>query len=328
VHLAYATWNPGPVYLTGGVIPTNSNGTLDLLERSLSTGSYGEAIFQSWSTQLNNSLIAFRLGVPFISNEDIKFGVELTTSVIDPRTQELINSLGSTGWINKDNSVRDTVYGNPTSALFILDVPLVAGDFKITPEISTVLFRNYNTATEKGDHEFLIGLDAGYNVSEALYLGLNGAYGTISNENSKIGGYGSVERSGAVSAIGSFANTYISSGFIFGLGSKIKAGPGTVAVDFKYGSSANVAKEYENVTSTGGGGSTATKVNFADPKPEKLSDKGDILLDASYTWNVHPKFSIRPRWRLFYSSYNSDVWAAHISSKMENRPELILTGSF
>ncbi len=322
VHLAYATWNPGPIYLTGGVIPVVSNGTLDLLERSLTTGSYEESIFQTWATQMNNSLIGLRLGIPFVNEEDTKAGIELTASIIDPRTQTLTTSLSDDG-----------APSNPTSMLFILDVPLAFGDFKLTPEVTTVINRNYNTALEQGDHEFVFGLSTGYKVFDGLAFGANFAYGMISNENTMAGNYGLTNNSPERSRPDT--NFYIadeptarydSKGLIFGLGTTIAAGPGTIAFDFKYGNAFNGATEYEVARNDFNGNRIHTTEKYADPKPEKQTNRNDILLDLSYGWNVHPKFNIKPRWRLYYSSWDKDH--SPFSSRMENRPEIILTGTF
>jgi len=346
VHLAYATWNPGPVNLTGGVIPVVSNGTLDLLERSLSTGSYSEAIFQTWSTQFNNSLIALRLGVPFVSSDELKFAAELTTSVIDPRSQKLIKDASSTG--TGDTGLEDTIWGRPSSLLFILDAPLTVGDFKMTPEFTTVINRNWNDAEEVGDHEFIFGLSAGYKVSDALGFSLNGAYGMVSNETSKIGEYGSINRLGSRKLTGVAwrdSITYKSNGFIMGVGSTIKAGPGLIGIDFKLGTSANDVTEYEYSEQDGNkvdvNGDTVYIVKTQQIAKAKLpgiqNKKTDILLDLKYTWNVHPRFSIQPRYRLFYSGYNADrnyvltlppYKSTSIMSKTEHRPEIILTGTF
>jgi len=97
---------------------------------------------------------------------------------------------------------------------------------------------------------------------------------------------------------------YTSKGLIAGLGGTIKAGPGAIALGFSYGNA----------------------VNGVDATTEKETNKNDILADARYTWNVHSKFSIAPRWRFYLTTY--DEKSGHVKSKMENRPEVILTGSF
>jgi len=303
VHLAYATWNPGPVYLTGGVIPVSSNGTLDLLERSLTKGSYGDAIFQTWSSQLNNSLVAIKLGVPILK-DDFKLGLELTSSVIDNRTtrNNLIGGYNTTGASGTDNGVTEEPAPNPASVLFLVDIPISAGALKITPEVTAILNRNYNSALETGDAEIIAGLAGSYKVSDGLTLSLSGAYGTVSNENSKAGGYGNNTRS-ATADVDNF-QAYTSNGLIAGIGANIKAGPGSLAVDFKYGNA----------------------VDAANDETKKATNKNDILGDVRYTWNVHSKFSIQPRGRLYVTTY--DEGSGHVSLKMEIRPELILTGSF
>jgi len=358
--------------LTGGVIPVSSNGTLDLLERSLSTGSYSEAIFETWSSQLNNSLIALKLGVPIVKSDDVTFAAELATSVIDSRAQDLILGISTTGKSGTDVGIVDTVKGKPASLLFILDAPLTVGNFKLTPEFTTVINRNYNVQEEEGDHEYLVGMSAGYQALPSLGFNLNWAYGTVSNEDSRIGEYGvggtEANRTGTRKVTNpngtwsTYNTAYSSNGFILGLGSAIKLGAGNLAIDFKLGTSSNGATKYEvsvpdSITVNQGGvavlrpnldanGNQIYVVKSKDFKAEELptieNSKTDFLFDVRYTWNVHPKFSIQPRWRLYYSSYDdkrntvfttpqrvSDAGkTTSILSKMENRPEIILTGSF
>jgi hypothetical protein len=336
VHLAYATWNPGYFYLSGGKIPVVSNGTLDLLERSLNAGYYGESIFQTWAAQTNNALMALKLGVPIAESDDVTFGIELTASTIDINTQKLIGS--------DDRGVDTAVNSNPTSLLFIFDAPLVAGGFKLTPEFTAIFNRNYNTDAETGDHEILFGLSAGYQVSDGLSFGLHGGYGTISNSNSKIGKYHDFTRNSEKVLDGvpwdTYQLEYSSNGYLVGFGSAIKIGPGTLGVDFKFGGSWNSVTEYEvnTIDSLNGAplyedpAQTRPRYSVKTVKystailPEIKDNRTDVLFDLRYTWNVHPKFSIAPRWRLFYSSYEEK--SGHIDSKMENRPEIILTGTF
>jgi len=376
VHLAYAAWNPGPIYLIGGVIPVVSNGTLDLLERSLSTGSYGEAIFQTWATQTNNSLIAAKLGVP-LAKEDVKVNFELTTSVIDPRAQTLIGNLKTTGAIGSDNGVTTDPDADPSSVLLIFDLPIVAGDFKVTPEVTSVINRNFNEKHGGSDGEILAGLSAGLKLNDVVTLSLNGAYGTVSNGNSHVGLYGDAKRAGkedstyivspkvpstSYESVGKdtvrvttvtgktiFDNKYISNGLTLGLGTTIKAGSGAFAIGFSYGNSNNSVKYTSDSTYTTRYLSSITydtlpdntivadstheipntrfhSAYARDTDNKTLTNKNDFLFDFRYTWNVHPKLSIVPRWRVYYTAY--EAGSGHIKSKMENRPELIITGTF
>jgi len=401
VHLAYATWNPGPFTLTGGVIPVVSNGTLDLLERSLSTGSYGEAIFETWSSQLNNSLIALKLGVPVVASDGLNVNAEITTSVIDARSQKLIGGLGTTGAAGVDaaDSLVTDPANNPTAALLILDVPIAAGAIKFTPEITTVLNRNYNSKLKKSDVEFIGGLAASYKLNSNVTLSLNGAFGTIGNENTFAGKYGNNgSRTGTDTAVTvkygkadtatasnvvnvnrdpqgkdtvvtttteiittikdqmtQTDNLYISKGLIIGIGANIKAGPGAFAISLSYGNSYNGADKYtseatrvvtskntviEEITLDSAGNTkdntkqptsvvTAGTPKLIDEKeidPQTVTNKNDFLIDLRYTWNVHPKFNIAPRWRTYITTY--DEGSGHVKLKMENRPEIVLTGSF
>jgi hypothetical protein len=318
VHLAYGTWNPGPIYLTGGVIPVVSNGTLDLLERSMSTGKYDESIFQTWSSQLINSLIALKLGVPVVK-EGVKVNAELTYSIIDPRIQSLVKS-GDAGLVTPNADPKSNSTGN----LFILDIPVAAGDLKVTPEITYILNRNYNETLEKGDDELIYGFSASYKVNAGISVNANFAAGSISNENSLVGAYGNVKRSDTNTTVAD-ANKYVSNGLLYGIGGSIKAGPGTVMIGLSAGNSYNGAEEYL-LTTTDNSDPENPVVAVKNYDPKTLTDRDDYIVDVRYTWNIHSKFNIAPRWRFYYSAYDED--SGKLKSKIENRPELVMTWSF
>jgi hypothetical protein len=299
VHIASFKWNPGPVFVEGGVIPISSNGSLDLLERSINFGNYGHAGFQGWSTELMNSLLGIRVGVPILK-DDVKLGVELVQSVIDQRTQSL--------------GLSDDIPGNPTSPLFVLTVPVdVTGlGLKVTPEVAIVMNRNYNSVLDAGDHEILGGLAASYKLSDAVSFSLSGGYGMVSNENSKTANYVADKSSNTAASPAPSRNTnvdsataagiakYNSNGLLVCVGTAVKAGPGTIQVDFKYNSAVNTEAE------------DATKYDY-------------VYFDLRYAYKAHDKVVITPRYRLydrFYPESNASNW------RMENRFELILEGSF
>jgi hypothetical protein len=288
VHLAFARWNPGYLYMDAGVIPVSSNGALDLLERSLNTGSYNESAYQAWGTHTNNGLMAMRLGVPILT-EEIKLAAEVVVSVIDQRAQR--------GAFNSITAAEQT--DNPTSVLVMLNLPVNAGALRVTPELAAVINRNYNRALEAGDHEILGGLSANYRINDGVSVSFFGGYGIVSNENSLVGSYGTTARSSDADP-GDAASIYYSNGLLFSVGTSIKAGPGTFAFDFRFGSSYDDASAQTKA---------ATKTN-------------NIYIDPRYTWNVHPRFTIMPRWRVYVSTYDDGA------RRMENRPELIIGGSF
>lgn len=297
VHLAYARWNPGYIYMDVGVIPLVSNGALDLLERSLNIGSYNEAVFWGWFPQTNNGLMAMKLGVPVLK-ENIKAAAELTVSVIDQRTQSLTTP-GDRDW------TADKSKSNPTSFFLMFNLPVTAGDIRVTPEIIGVMNRNYNRELEKGDHEIIGGLSAGYKVNDAVTLSMFGGYGTVSNDKSKAGTYGvpggrSVNLTPAPEDI----SIYNSVGIQFGAGTAIKTGPGIFQLDAKYGNSYNDKTE-----------NTKTMTNITN-----------VQVDGRYTWNVHPRFTIMPRWWVIMRTYDED--RGNIKMTIENRPELVIGGSF
>jgi hypothetical protein len=217
VHLASFRWNPGPFFLEAGVVPLNSNGTLDLLEASLNRNAgaatrYAGAIFNGWG-DVNNSMIGLKLGMPIVK-EGVKVGAELFQTVIDPRTQSLSQDAPA----------------NPPSILVVLSVPVDAGDFKITPEITGVANRFYSTATEAGDHEIIVGLAGSYKVNDGISLNFRGGFGMLSNAKSK-------------SETAALVND---NGILFGLGTTVKAGPGNIQFAVDYSSTENTEVENTN----------------------------------------------------------------------------------
>ncbi|GBU20345.1 hypothetical protein R80B4_00221 [Fibrobacteres bacterium R8-0-B4] len=302
VHIASFKWNPGCLFVEGGVINIPSSGTLDLLERSLNKGHYGEAGFQGWSTEANASLLGLKVGVPILT-DGIKLGVELFQSLIDQRSQAMAAS--------------EEIPPNPTSPLFVLTVPVEAGSLKLTPELTMVLNRNYNRKLEKGDNEVIFGLGGSYAVNKGLSFSLLSGYGSVSNENSKAGSYAfdngtnrtNADRVDTVDqAAADKIKAYNSTGILLGVGTKIKAGPGDVQIEFKYNSAVDTENE------------DYTKMDY-------------IYADLRYGLKVNDKFTITPRYRAYYKGYPAEFKYSYsaqnrIMSNLVNRLELILEGSF
>ncbi|MCL2688924.1 MAG: hypothetical protein FWE57_03625 [Chitinispirillia bacterium] len=298
VSLAYARWNPGYLYMDVGVIPVAGNGTLDLLEKSLNTGSYNEASFLGWFPQTNNSLMAMRLGVPVLK-DDIKMAAEMVVSVIDPRTQ-ILTTVGDMA-LDPNGSK-----SNPSSFFLMFNFPAAVGDFRVTPELVGIVNRNYNRELEKGDHEILGGLSANYKVNNAVSVSMFGGYGTVSNDKSKVGAYG-MAGAGRRSLDTLTVSAYNSVGMVFGAGTAVRTAPGLFAADIKYGKSYNDKTEQ-------------TKI---------MTDINNYQADARYTFNVHPRFTIMPRWWICVTTYDKDRNNGNtVKTKIENRPELVIGGSF
>jgi len=294
VHIASFKWNPGYMFVEGGVISLPSNGTLDLLERSLNFGKYDEAAFQGWSTELNATMIGIKLGVPILK-DDFKLGVELFQTVIDEREQSL-------------GTVQDNIKAYPTSPMFVVTLPMEAAALKLTPEVTYILNRNFNKTTEKGDDEMLFGLAGSYAVNKEISVSLLGAYGTVSNEKSGVGEYGKAKKSDSISTINA-SKIYSSEGMMVGVGTNIKAGPGNVQFDFKYNSAVDAQDE-----------TTKDKTKF-----------DYFYTDIRYAYKPVDKFTITPRYRNYYRTYpkNDSKGNKNVNaSRMENRLELILEGSF
>jgi hypothetical protein len=207
--------------------------------------------------------------------------------VIDSRAQTLVDPLSQL-------RVSDPS-PNPPSLLLILNVPVEAGNFKATPELTGVINRNFNPETEKADHEIIGGLSASYKINSNISITAAGAYGTVSNENSLTGSYGSANRSAA-------GAEYKSNGMVLGIGSAIKAGPGSALVDFKYNNEVNT-------------------------KNEDATKRDNFCTDLRYAWKIHSNFTVTPRFRNFVTLFPKGD-PNNYKMRMENRPELILEGSF
>jgi hypothetical protein len=218
VHIASFKWNPGLLYIEGGVVALNSNGTLDLLERSINYGNYGGAGFYGWSSVANSSMLGIRLGAPIIEG-DVKLGVELFQTVIQEREQ----SRGARGELDP----------NPAAVMFLLTSPVEAvdGALKATPEFTMVINRNYNSALKAGDNEILFGLSASYKINDAVTANVSGGNGSVNNRKT--------ERIQA--------NLYDNAGLLACAGAVVLAGPGTVQIDFKYNSNENKYRQRSRI---------------------------------------------------------------------------------
>jgi len=280
VHIASFKWNPGYLFVEGGVISLSSNGTLDLLERSLSLGHYGEAGFQGWATETNSSMMGIKLGVPILT-EGVKISAELFESVIDQRAQTL--------------AAKDNIAGNPTSPIFVFTLPVEAGALKITPEVTMILNRNWNNNIEKGDNEFLVGGAVGYKVNDGVSVSLAGGFGSVSNENSKAGTYSTPgNRTTSISQDAADSLPfYNANGLLIGAGTAIKAGPGNLQIDFKYNNTKNT--ENEDGTST-----------------------DYFYTDLRYGIKVHDKVTVTPRYRNYYRTLpKNNVNASRMENRLE-----------
>ncbi|MCL2219488.1 MAG: hypothetical protein FWC23_05815 [Chitinispirillia bacterium] len=281
VHLAYFKWNPGYMFAEAGVVPLNSNGTLDLLESSITrtsaAGRYGEAAFNTWG-DVNNSMIGLKLGVPVIKEGAVKLGVELFQTVLDARTQ-VINAQ-TTG--DPDP--------NPASVLMVLALPVDAGAFKVTPEVSAVLNRNIRVVDDKGqaDHEILAGLAGSYKVNGAVSLTFKGGIGSLSNGGTKVDGEPDVSDFGVLA----------------GIGGTIKAGPGTIQIAVDYNSTENRAEL--------AGTETTASYDY-------------IYTDLRYAMKMHERVTLTPRYRTYTTNFPD---GRADKSRFVNRFELIIEGSF
>jgi hypothetical protein len=273
VHIASFKWDPGLLYIEGGVVALNSNGTLDLLERSINFGNYGGAGFYGWTSVANSSMLGIRLGAPIIKG-DVKFGVELFQTVMQEREQ----SRGARGEPDP----------NPAAVMLLFTSPVeaIGGTLKVTPEFTMVINRNYNSALEAGDDEMLCGLSASCKINDAATVNLSGGYGVVNN--------GKTERIES--------NLYDNAGLLACAGAAVKAGPGTLQIDFKYNSSENKYRQ-------------RSKIDY-------------LYTDLRYGWEVYDKFTIMPRYRNYMTLHPKSNVGSVVKMEMENRFELFLEGSF
>ncbi len=283
-HLAYARWNPGAVNVALGIVPVLSYGPLDLIERSLSTGSYGAAAFITWPVITNNSFMGLKMEVPVLTG-DVGLNVNLLSSVIDSRFRAV--SVG-------DQIVTDP-NRNPTSALFVLDLPFTAGAFTLTPQLVGIVFRNYNSAREQGDHELAAGFQATYRLNQQTVLRTFGAYAQVDNMGSR--------NDKGVRSVGAgevtIAPQYEHVGVIAGIGTTIGMGPGSLVANLLF--------------------------SYSEDLQMDDSDFNYLFLDLMYGWNVHQNLTITPRVRKF-TTVNPD--GRNVTATMEIRPELMFTARF
>jgi hypothetical protein len=264
VHLASAKWNPGSFFIEAGKVALNSNGTLDLLWRSKNYGTnltgldgsvnlYRNAGYDDWG-QMNNSLIGLRVGAPLVDG-DVKVGVELFHTVFNPR------STSSTSYTESNGDVKSIPQSEELA--FILTAPIVAGDFKITPEITMIFnrLRSWDATKfeQNADHEMMFGFAGGYKISDEVSANFNFGFATISDENTKASG----------------AKTATAQGMLIGAGSTIKkVGPGDLQLAVNY--------------------------NLSNPNAEVDDNElNQIGTDIRYAIPLHKNFKFTPRWRTY-----------------------------
>jgi len=313
-HLAFFRWDQGAFFLEAGIVPISSNGALDFFERSLNVarpaaqtpenagaaagwpGNFGEAPFNGWGDQ-NNSLAGIKLGVPIIK-EGVKVSAELTQSVINARTQ-------SPTTVDHDNKPLD----RPSAIMTVLQVPVNAGDFRITPEFAAIFNReirdnnNGRPATEEDaavpateiwvddDMELGFGAAGSYKINDDITVTFRGGYAMYNNENTNNGNM-----------------TRDISGLLVGAGVTVnKVGPGNIQFAVDYSSVDNAAVE-----------NGSAKIDY-------------LYTDLRYVMRLHPRVTFTPRYRTYTRMLNPPEGATGSSSletRFGNRFELIVEGSF
>jgi len=305
MHLAFFRYNPGSYFLEAGIVPINSNGALDFFHSSLhianssntaQPGDYSRAIFNGWGDQ-NNSLAGIKLGVPVVK-EGVKVGAELTQSVIQARTQ------GSSTFKEAAPAKLKTPAGNPASIMTVLQIPVDAGNFKITPEAAVIFNRDVNRMAGTGkdaevSNEMAFGAAGSYKVNSGVSLTFRGGYAMYNNENTPrrtdIPAAGDVPASVRL-------DTLEMSSFIVGAGTTIKAGPGNLqfAVDYQQTENGKI----------------------------KDSDISYLYTDLRYAMRIHPRVTVTPRYRTYTTMNNVAKDSGALETRFNNRFEAIIEGSF
>jgi hypothetical protein len=143
-----------------------------------------------------------------IVKEGVKVGAELTQSVTAARTQSFTV-------LNNDGDPQ----ANPSGIMTVLQIPVDAGAFKITPEMVFVFNRDVGVVDgdRVADHEMAFGAAGSYKVNDGVTVTFRGGYAMYSDDNRTDGNA-----------------TTEPNGLLVGAGTSIKTGPGTLqfAIDY------------------------------------------------------------------------------------------------
>lgn len=280
-HLAYVRWEPGRFSLSAGIVPLLNFGPLDLLERSLATGRYDGASQVSWAVGTNNSLMGASAGIRLLAHPlQLKFN--LFSTILEPRRQMLV----------VENEITQNVVDNPSSILFVCDIPLVYGPFSFSPQGLLILSRNYNQARDESDHEIGGGFTTTYQSGRVSAM-LFGGYSRLTNHNS-----GNPVDSFTV-AQPLVVPVYDFRGLISGVIITVPIGNGNAIADIRY--------------------------SYALDKDTVQSLAQYLYFDFKYGWTPNSFITIMPRFRIFSSFFTA---SSTLKRNVTVRPELILTGTF
>ncbi|MFP4415768.1 MAG: hypothetical protein ACOC41_00075 [Chitinivibrionales bacterium] len=292
-HLAFFNWNPGLFYLMGGIVPVQSHGPLDLLERSLNADTYGGAALLGWAVGTNASSMGIKVGAPIVNNT-LKLGFDLFSTIITNRTPAL----------SEDSP------DQPNAVMFVLDIPLNVAKFSLTPQASVIFNRLHNANTEESDHEYAGGFSARYAFSDKFQLSAKFGYAQLSNENSGaatviIDEYEFIDTTTNRVAVG--RDTLIAdetaldkAALIAGLRGSVEAGPGSFIFELAYSSNDN----------------------------QDLDDAMTHYLfgDFNYGWKLNPYMTLMPRVRVFTTLFGESDEQNEM--KTEIRPEFQFIAHF
>jgi len=160
---AYFTWRPGNVFsLSGGLLEVSDNTVLNLVA-GYETGSGLYTSYANWATLYNNSQGGLKFGFDISDN----FSLNLTTALVSP-----------TNTLDEDPSYNEF--------RFILDAGIGLGDVVTLSPVFNA--RSYWHSYIKGGDEkssvlFAYGLDANFDFSESVTLGVGIAAGNIKGKN-------------------------------------------------------------------------------------------------------------------------------------------------
>ncbi|HON11855.1 MAG TPA: hypothetical protein PLE24_13390, partial [Chitinispirillaceae bacterium] len=161
----------------------------------------------------------------------------------------------------------------------------------LTPQFFTVLNRDFNKNTEKGDAEFGGGLEAGFKAGNAGFR-VKGGFASFSNKNTR---KDFPVNDTTISTLPKRTQV----GVIGSVGTSIKAGPGVVHLDAALSTDENTAVE-------------GSRIIYP-------------YIDVRYNLSPVKNLDIIPRTRAFITSFGDSYT---LSSRVWIWPELILQAKF
>lgn len=172
---------------------------------------------------------------------------------------------------------------NADGVMVMLEIPMSYKGLALLPQFIAIPYRNYDRIAREKDHELMGGLQGDIKINQAFSLRF---------------GYGfAVFYQNVLSDSSSVRDVVVKQiGMSGGVGTSIEMGPGKLDLDLKIGSD--------------------------DDRETQLDRQIFPYIETLYTWVLNKHFSIRPRFRIFITTTETE------KTIVKSRPELIFNGSF